>query len=125
MSKYDITPPEKNKEPDVDNALIVKYPKGRHVVEDTNAEIEMLKKAFKSPLEQEKELKEKNINPNFWFCVYFQNESQKEEFLKKIGADAITKGIYINGLDLAKLLGVEIQKEQIEKPQKFKVFKKD
>lgn len=125
MSKYDITPPN-NPQPEdaVDESLIVKYPKERNIIDDTNAEIQMLKKAFRTPLDNEREKKEANINPDFFFSVYFQNQAQKDNFLKSIGADAISKGLFINGIEFAKLLGIEIQRENIEPPKKFKTFAK-
>lgn len=42
----------------------------------------------------------------FWFCVYFNNDTQKEEFLKAIGFDKDAK--YIKGTDFIKKFGVKL-----------------
>jgi len=108
---------------EVDKNLIVDYPEERNIVDDTNAEIKTLKKSFQSKLDKEKEAKDKNINPNFWFAVYFQDEDQKNEFLEKSKASAITSGVYIDGLKLAEVLGIKMERKDIKAPGKFKSFK--
>lgn len=127
MSKYDIVPPLQQQETEqsepIDESLVVKYPKERNVIDDTDAEMQVLKNAFKSPMDLEREKKEQNTNPNFWFAVYFQNENQKNNFLKNIGADSLTEGLYIDGIEFAKHLGIDIEKEEMKIPGKFKSFK--
>lgn len=50
------------------------------------------------------------IDPEFFFVVCFQSRAQKEEFLSKSGIGAAVGGDkYIDGLRLAKHLGVEIE----------------
>lgn len=88
--------------------LRVKYKEKRNVFEDTQAEIAVLKEAFKNPLQKEREQKEKLTDGNFWFAVYFKSREQKEEFLKKSGLSSITSGIYIDGEQLARHIGVEM-----------------
>ena len=47
--------------------LRVKYKEKRNVFEDTQAEIAVLKEAFKNPLQKEREQKEKLTDGNFWY----------------------------------------------------------
>lgn len=103
--------------------LRVKYKEKRNVFEDTQAEIAVLKEAFKDPLQKEREQKEKLTDGNFWFAVYFKSKEQKEEFLKKSGASKITSGIYIDGVQLADIIGVQLQETPpLQKPE-LKKFK--
>lgn len=44
----------------------------------------------------------------YWFGVYFQNRHQKEAFIKAIGAVELTEGQYIDGTELAKVMGVKL-----------------
>jgi hypothetical protein len=85
MNKFDKAPPSMKQDvskTETESKFAVEYPDERNIVDDTKAEIKMLKNAFKSQLDRENELKKKNINPNFWFAVYFQDEEQKEARLK-------------------------------------------
>lgn len=126
MNKFDIPPKTINTvEKQTESKYKVNYPKEPNVIEDSNAEINMLKDAFKSKLDRENELKKKNINPNFWFAVYFQDESQKEEFIKKAKLENITSGQFINGIKFAEALGISIKKKDVKVPSKFKVFKQE
>lgn len=103
--------------------LRVKYKEKRNVFEDTEAEILVLKEAFKDPLQKEREQKEKLTDGNFWFAVYFKAKEQKEEFLLKSGLNKITSGIYIDGEQLAKHIGVDMKQTMpliIPELKKFK-----
>ena len=42
----------------------------------------------------------------FWFCVYFNNDTQKEEFLKAIGFDADAR--YIKGKEFIRRFGTKL-----------------
>lgn len=127
MSKYDIVPPpfRKKKQDDqkIDESYLVKYGKEPNIYNDTEAEMDTLKSKFKSKMDKERETKEQNTNPNFWFAVYFQDEAQKNEFLAKSHLANETKGLYIDGITLAKAMGIEIQRKEMRIPGKFKSFK--
>lgn len=53
---------------------------------------------------------EDNGDANFFTCIIFQSKAQRNEFLEKIGATKLQEagGQYVDGLRLAKLLGVQI-----------------
>ena len=124
MNKYDIPPVLKKKTDNKNESKFkVKYEGEPNIINDSNAEINMLKDAFKSKLDRENEMKAKNINPNFWFAVYFQDESQKEEFLKKAKINHLTKGQFINGIEFANEMGIDIKRKDVNIPSKFKGFK--
>lgn len=127
MNKYDVipnivTPTEtERKEEDVP---VVQYPEERNIFEDTEAEVDALKKLFLSATEREKDKRTVENSAAFWFSVYFKTEEQKKEFLVKTGLDKITAGLYIDGQEMAKVLGVEIKEEDISQyGQDFKKFK--
>ena len=42
----------------------------------------------------------------FWFCVYFNNDTQKEEFLTTLGFDKMEK--YIKGSEFVRRFGTKI-----------------
>jgi len=126
MKTFDIVPPKaKKKESKTEdsNEFKVNYKSEESdLIDDTNEEILTLKNAFKSKMDKEQELKKKNTDPNFWFAVYFQDSEQKNVFLKKIKANTLTEGLYIDGIQFAKLLGIEIPKKPVKAPGKFKSF---
>ncbi len=47
------------------------------------------------------------VDPEFWFAVCFQSRAQKEEFLEKANLSDLGDK-YLNGLELAEKLGVDI-----------------
>lgn len=93
----------------------INYAEKPNLVHDTNAEIEALLKETlpDNDVTKEKAQRERDGNSRFWFSVYFQNQDQKDEFLQKINATDITSGQYINGIELAKKLGIELEKKNI------------
>lgn len=60
-------------------------------------------------MEEHKERFEKVTSDGFWFCVYFNNDDQKEEFLDYLGLEKNCR--YIPGKEFAKLC-----KKKIETP---------
>lgn len=48
----------------------------------------------------------------YWFCVYFNNDQQKKEFLRKLGM--CETDMYINGRDFAKRIGQRIEKPDFD-----------
>lgn len=108
---------------DVHDKFKVRYKEKRNVFEDTEAELVVLKEAFKDPLQKEREQKEKLTDGNFWFAVYFKSKEQKDEFLKKSGVSAITSGIYIDGCQFASLMGVQMDETPALIKPELKKFK--
>lgn len=58
-------------------------------------------------------------NTDFYFCAFFANQSQRDEFLEKAGALGLIKDNFINGQKLAELLGIDIEPQQITTPKLF------
>lgn len=48
----------------------------------------------------------------FWFCVYFNNDTQKEEFLKAIGFDKDSQ--YIKGNEFVRKFGVQLKTKNFD-----------
>lgn len=44
----------------------------------------------------------------FYFCLCFQSEEQKEDFLRKAGWEDLAEDRYINGLEIARRMNIEI-----------------
>lgn len=57
--------------------------------------------------------KELWLDTDFFFSVVFQSEKQKYEFLQKLGIEADNDGQIqiLNGLQFAKKLGIDLEKE--------------
>jgi hypothetical protein len=116
-----------NENDSTENAASVKspveYPSDTpDMIPDTNAEIKALRKSMAEGMDKEKLDKSKAVNPNFWFAVYFQDEEQKNEFLKNTGLQDKTKGQFVNGLDLAKAVNIPLTKKSFEIPKKIRSF---
>lgn len=62
---------------------------------------------------------ENQWNTDFYFCTFFADQAQRDEFLEKAGALGLIKDNFINGQMLAELLGVAITQRTIERPKLF------
>jgi hypothetical protein len=128
MNKFDkihIPTPKQGTPSDITKSVpTVSYPSNGTLEQDTNAEIDALKSAFQlsNDAQKQKDRQEVVNNTRFWFAVYFQDEEQKKEFLTKAGIKDESAGQYINGLDLAKTLNIDIQKKEMSPPKKFNGF---
>lgn len=91
--------------------------------EETSKEYDELSEKFKARAKDESDKKKQNTSTEYWFCAYFANQFQRDEFLKKIGAlnDLIDQ--YIPGDVLAEKLGVDIPYQEITIPKSFRVNK--
>ncbi|PPK98998.1 hypothetical protein [Parapedobacter indicus] len=56
---------------------------------------------------------------DFYFCAFFADQAQRDEFLQKAGALGLVKDNFINGQKLAELLGIDLTPRTIEKPRLF------
>ena len=68
----------------------------------------------------ESQLMKNNTDANYFTCIYFNNTNQLEEFLSKIGYSPKDKQ-YINGIDFATHLGLEIDTPSMPAPGGFRV----
>lgn len=62
---------------------------------------------------------ENQWNTDFYFCAYFADQEQRDEFLKKAEALGLVKDNFINGAKLAEALGIELENKAIEVPRLF------
>lgn len=78
---------------------------------DVLAEAQAIREAFQAKYRGELDNFRAQDNTDYWFLVCFQTQEQKEQFLAL--ADWPTHGIggrrYLNGLALARTLGLDIQ----------------
>lgn len=71
----------------------------------------------------ESQLFKDNTDANYFTVVTFNNRAQLDEFILKAGIKTEDRQ-YINGLDLAKSMGIEIETPSRPEPKSFKVSKK-
>lgn len=64
-------------------------------------------------------------DPDYWLALCFQSREQRDEFLRRVGWTTIG-GRYVNGLDVARRLGADIEPIDLSplpargKPKKYK-----
>jgi len=63
-------------------------------------------------MQEHKERFEKVTSDGFWFCVVFNNDDQKEEFLQSIGFDNDER--YIKGSQFAKVIGKQLRNKDFD-----------
>ena len=63
-------------------------------------------------MEEHKERFEKVTSDGFWFCVYFNTDDQKEEFLDSIGLEKNCR--YIMGKEFARIIGKQLQNKDFD-----------
>ena len=63
-------------------------------------------------MQEHKERFEKVTSDGFWFCVVFNNDDQKEEFLQSIGIDGAER--YIKGSQFAKIIGKQLKNKDFD-----------
>jgi hypothetical protein len=76
--------------------------------------------AFSKKAKAENDLFKNNTDANYFTVVTFNNSAQLDEFLNKIGLTPSDKQ-YIDGLALAKKLGIEITTPSRQAPGSFRV----
>jgi len=77
---------------------------------------------FSKKLKAENDLFKDNTDANYFTVVTFNNSKQLDEFISKIGLTPSDKQ-YIDGVALAKKLGIEIETPNKPAPCSFKVNK--
>lgn len=88
-------------------------------------------KAILTEKKQKKKISKNRIDiirqSKYFFCVYFLSEAQKIEFLQKSGFNVNGNEVYIDGLELANFLNIQITKDndvELPTPEYVKSFKK-
>lgn len=61
---------------------------------------------------------------DYYFCAYFADQEQRDEFLRAADALGLVKDNFINGQLLAERLGIQLKPKEIEVPRLF-AAKKD
>lgn len=89
-------------------------PQGQGQSQDTAevqslAEMSQVLEGFKARAEREDQRFLDATDSEYWFAVCFQTRAQKEEFIQKLGVPAHEGDKYIDGLALAKLMGISIE----------------
>lgn len=85
-------------------------------------ELTDLQKAFREKAKKEKELQDKNTSSDFWSCIVFQNEEQRNRFYELLGLKE-EDNQYINGRKLIQALEMQIDTMETKAPGKFKCNK--
>ena len=76
--------------------------------------------ALKKRAFEEAEMKLQNTSTDFWFCVYFANQDQRDKFLMAVSLLDKMEDQYIDADTFCKAVGVEIEKQKITIPKPFR-----
>ena len=91
--------------------------------EDVRAELNEYEEAFRQSRIKEQKQTEEVLNSGFWFCAYFADFEQCQEFLTNAGLQNKMCGQYINGEMMADIMGVKLTKKKIKPPKSFRRHK--
>lgn len=84
-------------------------------------------KDYQAKLREQTKNEQKHIenatSTGYYFCVYFADKEQRDEFLDNAGLAGANIGQYINGERLAQAVGVPLTKKKIDKPKVFRLNK--
>ena len=78
----------------------------------TEAKLESDGEYLSRKMEEHRERFEKVTSDGFWFCVVFNNDDQKEEFLQSIGYRKDER--YIKGSQFAKVIGKQLKTKDFD-----------
>ena len=89
---------------------------------ESEREISETLKAFRADAARDDARIADATQTEFWTAVIFQSQAQRDEFWRKLKATRLVDDQYIDGLDLAKLLGIELETPipAAKKPRKSK-----
>lgn len=82
--------------------------KNRDVEKESKKEMDELLEKFAERNKLSQEKLQDVSDSNFWTCIVFQSRAQAEDFHKKLGLD--TQDVYIDGVEFAKKIGIDIIK---------------
>ena len=97
----------------------IEYEGEPNIETDSITELTELQKQFREKAKAEAELKEKNTNSEYWSCVVFQNQEQRDQFFELLGVKEADNQ-YINGKKLIKALELRIETLEQKAPGKFR-----
>lgn len=93
-----------------------------NIEKDAQEELTELQIQFRQKAKAEKELQDKNTNSDFWSCVIFKTQDERDQFLKLLGITA-EDNQYINGSKLIKALELKMEEIQVKTPGRFRCNK--
>lgn len=93
-----------------------------NIEDDAEVELTELQVKFRENAKREKELKEKNTSSEFWSCIIFKTQEQRDQFYELLGVKS-DDNQYIDGQKLIKALEMKIETYNEKAPGKFKVNK--
>lgn len=94
-----------------------------NIEEQSTKEASALLSSFKQRAQQEEARFTLATDSEFWFAIGFQSRDQKEAFLQAM--EWLEHGDkYLNGLDVAEQMGIEIEPIQLPDPTKRRVDRK-
>ena len=71
----------------------------------------------------ESQLFKDNTDANYFSCIIFNTKAQRDEFIEKVGLTPEDPQ-YINGLELAQKVGINIEAKSRIAPKSFKISSK-
>lgn len=90
---------------------------------EVRQELNEYQEAFKNQMKKESENIDRLTDTGFWFCAYFADKEQCQEFLKNSGLSSKMEAQYINGEMMADIFKIKITKKKIKVPPSFKKHK--
>ena len=96
--------------------------KEKDIESDAKDELSALQVAFREKAKKEKELMDKNTSSEFWSCIVFKTQEQRDKFYELLGVKS-EDNQYINGQRLIKALELAIDTVEGGNPGKFKCNK--
>jgi hypothetical protein len=100
----------------------IDYPGEPNLEVDTEVELNELQKQFREKAKKEAELKEKNTSSEYWSCIIFENQEQRDSLYELLGLRE-SDNQYINGKKLIRALELKIAEINEKAPGKFKCNK--
>ncbi|HRQ17719.1 MAG TPA: hypothetical protein PL085_11625 [Agriterribacter sp.] len=102
----------------------VQYGEAKDIEKDAEMELNELQLAFreKAKAKAEKELQDKNTEGDFFSCIVFKDQNQRDQFLELLGINEVD-GQYINGQKLITALELRIAHLNEKAPGKFRCNK--
>lgn len=98
-------------------------PQTDDIQEAVHNEARAIREAFSQKYRGELDQFRAQDDPDYWFLVCFQTAQQKEDFLAATGWESCGGKRYLNGLALARLLGIDIQPVKLRRQEVKQIVK--
>lgn len=80
---------------------------------DSKADLDEVQASFRKRIKMENSRFQNTTDSEYWFAVCFQTRAQKEAFLKAMGL-FLMGDKYLDGIEVAKKLGIDIPSENVK-----------